>query len=1185
MTALPAASRSRQMPLRAGALGVVLPLLASGVVMGAAPVARAAEAGDGSVKIRVVREVNANGRWDRVLEPGMRKVKVNLTDDAGTTISGTTGTDGTVTLSPASTALKGHKYRVQVMNPKPGVLYSAHASREGLLGGDPEYLSSTEEFVDLSGGHDAEVTTAFWNPADYCQKNATLVTACFRKDHKGGPADSDTRTLIKFPYNARGNRNQTTDLSDKATTGAVYGIGYSKQKKRIFSGAMARRGSAYGPGGQGAIYVTDPESGDTAPFTTVPGAGTTPHQMDTDMDLGFNPAVTKESLGDVEVSEDGKDLYTVNLKDRKLYRYDATQPTAAAPKASYPIPDPGCAAAGDWRPFGLGVQDGVVYVGGVCSGESSQKQGDMRAVIKTFDPAGGAFTGTVMDQPLHFPRETTDTIATGGCGGSTWYPWSDDWRNKQDGTKTCRGGRIGYPQPVLADIIVDTDGDLILGFRDRFADQSGMDITHRDATGSFLVRAMSGGDLNRACPGADGKFVMDGNGGCTNNSTVAGIKEFYPGDRRTTWHREAAFAGVALSKVEDTIASSGIDPIETTYVSGTLFVNRVGGGAAPGLGNVQNSSFGKGGAMADLEVLCDEAPIQIGNRVWYDVDKDGIQDPGEKPVPGVTVNLYDEDGAVVATTTTTSRGEYYFDSVKDGLKFNTKYTIKIDNPDDYAEGGPLYRWAVTQNDAGSNDFIDSDGKVPAGGEYPEHTITTGSAGQDNHTYDFGYNQPDGEVRILKVDADTKKPVAGAEFQLWRETNGEDDLQTGGDTPDTKVSAAITTGADGLAKRVRQPLGTYYWQETKAPAGYQLPDPAVFGPLELDFDNYRKGVQTTAEDPPIPFGEVRVLKVDAKSTRPVAGAEFQLWRETNGEDDLQTGGDTPDTKVNGVITTGADGLAKAVRQPLGTYYWQETKAPVGYRLPDPAIFGPLELDVDNYRGGVEVTAEDEPLETRVSGSVRVLKVDAKTKKPLAGADFQLWRETNGTAGLQRTGTADTKVGATRTTDGKGLITVSVPLGTYYWQETKAPSRYRLPRPAVFGPLVLTRENAGAGVSATAENQPVPPKPGRIVLLKKDAETRKALPGAVFQIWRETNGRPGLQRTGTRRDTQVGSGCATDLRGECRFTVPNGMYYLYETAVPEGYRLPEKRVSGPYRITEKTKRIEATLYNPRDDADKK
>ncbi|WP_405398647.1 choice-of-anchor A family protein [Streptomyces microflavus] len=222
---------------------------------------------------------------------------------------------------------------------------------------------------------------------------------------------------------------------------------------------------------------------------------------------------------------------------------------------------------------------------------------------------------------------------------------------------------------------------------------------------------------------------------------------------------------------------------------------------------------------------------------------------------------------------------------------------------------------------------------------------------------------------------------------------------------------------------------------------------------------------------------------------------------------------------------------------------------------------------------------------VTGAVEVLKTDSETGAALPGASFQLWEETNGTPGLQTGGgDPDTSVGASCTTDAEGACSRTVETGTYYWQETAAPDGYDLPDPAVFGPLMLTEENASAGVSVTAANTrtPVPPDTGTVKLLKTDADSGRPLPGATFELWEETNGREGLQTGGSDPDTRVGTSCTTNGAGRCSFgDLDHGTYYLRETGVPDGYVLPGDPVSGPYVVSGDQEVVIARLANSRDD----
>ncbi|WP_327386949.1 MULTISPECIES: prealbumin-like fold domain-containing protein [unclassified Streptomyces] len=108
----------------------------------------------------------------------------------------------------------------------------------------------------------------------------------------------------------------------------------------------------------------------------------------------------------------------------------------------------------------------------------------------------------------------------------------------------------------------------------------------------------------------------------------------------------------------------------------------------------------------------------------------------------------------------------------------------------------------------------------------------------------------GDVTVIKEDGLTGDPLAGAVFQLWEETNGIPGLQTTGSDPDTSIGGSCTTSADGTCTRTL-PTGVYYWQETQAPPGYDLPANPVFGPLVLTEENVAEGVTVTADNTPTP----------------------------------------------------------------------------------------------------------------------------------------------------------------------------------------------------------------------------------------------------------------------------------------------------------------------------------------------
>ncbi len=87
------------------------------------------------------------------------------------------------------------------------------------------------------------------------------------------------------------------------------------------------------------------------------------------------------------------------------------------------------------------------------------------------------------------------------------------------------------------------------------------------------------------------------------------------------------------------------------------------------------------GCMITDEVVITECPQSVaglGDYVWIDVDRNGIQDPGELPLADVVVNLYystdTEKTDPIATTTTDNLGYYEFIN----LNPNFDYVVEFD---------------------------------------------------------------------------------------------------------------------------------------------------------------------------------------------------------------------------------------------------------------------------------------------------------------------------------------------------------------------------------------------------------------------------------------------------------------------------------------------------------------------------
>ncbi|MDW5593827.1 SdrD B-like domain-containing protein [Conexibacter stalactiti] len=647
--------------------------------------------------------------------------------------------------------------------------------------------------------------------------------------------------------------------------GSVFGVNQPTGSDHLYSATYTKRHADWGPGGPGAIYRTDVDQAEAGtPNATLffdvndlPGdpAGTATRATGGWInDSGAWDAVGNTGLGNLSSSLDGSTLYTVGLATRQLLRIpvpaDGSSPAPGAVDA-VTIPSP-CVPAGDARPMGTAFHNGLVYVGGVCSmasvGDppSAANLGDnrMRVYVYTFDPATGTFSASpVLDQVLEsdrlcitrpptsrFPEPTCDTGPS-----ADWHPWTSQ------STRDVISGAGVYAQPMLSDIEFVGD-DMVLGIRDRSPDQVGAGSVFPDGTG-LEGGAQSGYNL-RTCAAGGGTFALESNGVCggLTGSGPQNVAGWGPGGGLFYWDQDYNFdppgayngahdytglggmlqipgyAALRMSAQDvadqcpaGMVTNSCPDSAGPNASAGVLYLDNSDGSREKGY-NVYShdgrvgATFAKANGLGDLEALCDAAPIEIGNYVWIDPDKDGVQDPGEAPIAGVTVELLDGSGAVIATTTTDAAGQYYFNegNVTDGIQPNSDYTVRIP-----LGQAPLDGYQPTDD---HTDAALRDSNGVRDGAFVVDRLRTGAAGHNDHTHDFGFNPPF-NVSIRKtVSAPLVKLGETVTYTLTARNDGPgtaDDVVVTDDMPDglALIGASSSKGSCASAGNdVRCELG-------------------------------------------------------------------------------------------------------------------------------------------------------------------------------------------------------------------------------------------------------------------------------------------------------------------------------------------------------------------------------------------
>lgn len=408
--------------------------------------------------------------------------------------------------------------------------------------------------------------------------NPYVITTQFPKGRSG----LDEAAILAF----RDSPNNTghIPLATARQVGAVYGLAYDEQRETLYASAFHKRGVPFGPGGPGAIYALDLRSGNTRQWVTVPSAGRDSHNPTDDYfpDLSARGGAGTNSLGDIDISDDGSELAVMNLPSKRIYRYSLPDGELLG---DFPFGAAPAAWQADAWPFGIGYNNGKLYHGVVRIAFASQDPDQLWAFVYESNPDGSGMR-EVASTHLRYARG----MLWPGEGQAIWNPWREP-----AGTIVPNRGR--YPMPILADIEFAPDGSkMILGFRDRFGDVTFYTTPPNQPPPGEYFYNTPGGDIVPAWPAGDAwRFQVS--------------PEFFSGDfgpNASGSHDETSFGGLAVLPDGDTVVMSANSPVRINSAGAVWLSISAGSDKAREQIYVfgQGDNFGKANGLGDVEVLC-----------------------------------------------------------------------------------------------------------------------------------------------------------------------------------------------------------------------------------------------------------------------------------------------------------------------------------------------------------------------------------------------------------------------------------------------------------------------------------------------------------------------------------------------------------------------------------------------------
>lgn len=262
------------------------------------------------------------------------------------------------------------------------------------------------------------------------------------------------------------------------------------------------------------------------------------------------------------------------------------------------------------------------------------------------------------------------------------------------------------------------------------------------------------------------------------------------------------------------------------------------------------TDLSSGDTVLSADFGCQGTTYTISDKLWFDVDADGVLDGGETGISLVTVDLLDSSMNVIATTVTDASGNYTFTGVAGG---SADYYIRISDTN-----GKLndYYGTTASAIAGEKQIINLTGNL-------DYTAAP--------NFGYGLNQTIGSTIFNDVDGDGvldsgELGISGVTVKLYSDA-GTIGIIDGGDA----VIATLTTDANGIYLFTGLSDGNYIVSIETPPAGYNY--------TGADSDSGTTGHQQAANI----TGGSSILTKNFGYTPPVPrSVSGSIWKDTDGD---------------------------------------------------------------------------------------------------------------------------------------------------------------------------------------------------------------------------------------------------------------------------------------------------------------